>query len=184
MVNASQHHSRWEKWLFIFLCAVTLLVCISASFRFPTPFNYDEYAPDNHWFDVTLRSTYLRWNNLPGAAVPLSSDAINGHDYVYTSVNNFSQLFYSAILKVIDLMADFRNVFNFLIYSRLLMLIINIFTIYAVYRLLLTVYPSIKTTIRWISLLIFTSWPILHYFDCQRWFPLVILLSEIGRAHV
>lgn len=168
--------SRFEKiWLFT---AFTLTAVVTAVliFRFPHPFNYRDYFPDHYWFNLLLRSTYLRLGDLPGLVVPMSSGLVNGYDFIYTSVNSFSQLIFTLPLKIISAVIDLSKGFNFLIATRVMTVGVNFLAFYAFYKLISLAYPVRQKSLRLIAIWLFVSWPIFSYIDTPRWFPLIILL--------
>lgn len=167
---------KFEKIWIIVVIVATITVSIILAFRFPHPFNYHEYAPDYHWFDLTLRSSFLRFSELPGLAAPLTSGIVNGHDYVYTSQNNAFQLFYLIILKSFGWLINLDNAFTFLIAARILMIIVNVLAFLSLFKLLKLIFPANGFNSKLICLLLFISWPIYSYLEVSRWMPLLIIL--------
>ncbi|MBI5077294.1 hypothetical protein HZB94_02850 [Candidatus Falkowbacteria bacterium] len=174
---------KLEKIWLATIIIIIIAISVSLAFRFPHPFNYEEYAPDYHWFDLTLRSTFLRLNDLSNLAAPLASAPVNGYDYIYTSVSNLFQFFYLAPLKCISWFLNLNNTFVFLVCSKLLMILINCLAFYSLYRLLILIFPEKKSSARVICLLFFLSWPIFSYLEVSRWMPLLILLFCVSLYH-
>jgi len=102
--------------------------------RYPVPFEQGALWVNTHFLALSLRATYLRFpHDLPGLAMPRTSERINGRDYVYTSQNN---LLFIATTVTASLFTPFVNLldpFRFVVFSRAFAVVLNLCGIVAFY---------------------------------------------------
>jgi len=168
--------SRWG--IAVALVAVGLFVSyLPIAWRYPTPLEAETYWMQTHHNILSFHSTFLRFpHDLPGyLAMPRSSGAVNGHDYIYTSQNNLFFIAGSVPATALSAALRLRDGFRFVVYSRLLMVAVAIGIFVGFYALLQQVYGDpFRAFI--VSTAIATSWAVYFHAEFVRWTPVTHLL--------